>query len=99
MRDAVSGCEVSNQLFSFRVDVRSIENELRRGGFGESGYEVVELVGLEIEKPEDDPYRQKCDCACVRVDGMDELFREILQYAEDNDRDDWVRKLTPIIGS
>lgn len=57
MRDAVSGCEIKNQVFSFRVNVPSIENELRRGGFGEAGYEVIELIGIEVEKPEDNPYR------------------------------------------
>lgn len=57
MRDAISGCEITNQLFSFRVDVPSIESELRKGGFGEAGYEIVELIGMEIEKPEDNPYR------------------------------------------
>lgn len=57
MRDAISGCEVTNQIFSFRVDVPSIESELRKGGFGESGYEIVELIGIEVEKPEDNPYR------------------------------------------
>ena len=57
MRDAISGCEIANQLFSIRVDVPVIEAELRRGGFGESGFEVIELVGVEVEKPEDNPYR------------------------------------------
>lgn len=61
MRDAISGCQIDNQLFSIRVDIPSIEAELRRGGFGESGYEVVELIGIEVEKPEDNPYREQHD--------------------------------------
>ena len=61
MRDAISGCQVDNQLFSIRVDAPAIEAELRRGGFGESGYEVIELVGMEVEKPEDNPYREQHD--------------------------------------
>lgn len=56
-RDAISGCQVDNQIYSIRVDVPAIENELSRGGFGEAGYEVIELVGIEIERPEDNPYR------------------------------------------
>ena len=63
MRDVVSGCQIDNQLFSIRVDVPAIENELRRGGFGESGFESVELVGVEIEKPEDNPHQ--CECGAV----------------------------------
>ena len=35
----------------------AIESELRKGGFGDGGYEIVELIGMEIEKPEDNPYR------------------------------------------
>ncbi len=62
MRDAISGCEVTNHLFSFRVDVPSIENELRRGGFGESGYEIVELLGVEIEH---DKKVQQCCGTCA----------------------------------
>jgi hypothetical protein len=65
MRDAVSGCQIDNQLFSIRVDVPAIENELRRGGFGESGFESVELVGVEIERPEDNPYQCECGVADV----------------------------------
>lgn len=50
--DAASGAE-TNQLFSFRVDVPSIEQELRRGGYGPAGFDIVELVGVEIESQED----------------------------------------------
>lgn len=48
MKDAISGCATTS-LFSVSVDVPAIERELRRGGFGESGYEVVDLVGIEVE--------------------------------------------------
>lgn len=51
MRDAISGCEVTNQIYTIKVDVPEIENELKRGGFGESGFEIIELVGMEVERP------------------------------------------------
>ena len=57
MRDSHSGCQIDNQLFSIRFDSPAIERELRTGGFGESGFEIIELIGVEVEKPEDNPYR------------------------------------------
>lgn len=71
MRDAISGFEVTNQLFSFRVDVPSIENELRKGGFGPAGYEVVELIGIEIEKQEDSPRKSSYCTDCTNGNHSD----------------------------
>ncbi len=47
MRDAYSGCEVTNQIYTIDFIEPRIEAELRRGGYGESGFEVIELVGVE----------------------------------------------------
>jgi hypothetical protein len=47
IRDSVSGYEGSN-LFTIEFESESLEAQLRRGGFGESGFEVVELVGVEL---------------------------------------------------
>lgn len=46
MRDAISGCE-HESLFTMDLEIPELEEQLRKGGFGESGYEVIELVGME----------------------------------------------------
>ena len=57
-RDQYSGME-TDDLFSNRVDVPAIETTLRSGGYGgDSGYDQTSLVGVEIEKPEDNPYQK-----------------------------------------
>ncbi|MDZ4851725.1 MAG: hypothetical protein SGI77_20755 [Pirellulaceae bacterium] len=51
-RDAHSGYE-TDCLYTIDFSESRIESELSRGGCGESGYEVVELVGVElIAKPD-----------------------------------------------
>jgi len=48
MRDEVSGIQVDNQLFTIDVDVPEVEQQLRTGGFGESGFEVIDFIGFEV---------------------------------------------------
>ena len=46
-RDCVSGWEGS-QLFTIDIEVPEIERALTAGGYGESGYDRTELIGVEI---------------------------------------------------
>lgn len=43
----VSGCE-STRYETIDVDVPELEDRLRRGGSGENGYDVTDLVGVEV---------------------------------------------------
>lgn len=47
-----------DELYSIRVDVPTIERELCRGGYGSDGFDLVSLVGIEVERPEDNPYKK-----------------------------------------
>ena len=47
MHDAASGCSIDN-LFTLDVEVPELEQQLRKGGYGESGFEVIEMVGVEV---------------------------------------------------
>lgn len=46
-KDPVSGYE-GEHLYTFDTEVPSLEAELNAGGFGESGYECNELIGVEV---------------------------------------------------
>ena len=49
-RDAISGTQ-GVQYITVDFEAPDVEAYLRRGGFGESGFEAVELVGLEVLNP------------------------------------------------
>lgn len=49
-KDNMSGIQIENQVYSIPFDNPEIEKELRAGGFGETGFEVRELIGVEVEE-------------------------------------------------
>ena len=55
-KDNTSGIVIENQIYSIAFENHDIENELRAGGFGETGFEVRELIGVEVaESPSAEP--------------------------------------------
>ncbi len=48
-KDNMSGIQIENQVYSIPFENPEIEKELRAGGFGETGFEVRELIGVEVE--------------------------------------------------
>lgn len=46
-RDGISGAE-GEYLRSFDIDVPELQDALTDGGFGENGYEMPSLVGVEV---------------------------------------------------
>lgn len=57
-RDSISGATVDNQLYTIDFESPELEAELRAGGFGESGFDVRELIGVEVVrhcKPSEEP--------------------------------------------
>lgn len=64
MRDAVSGYQ-GESVYTLDFEEYRLEAELKRGGFGESGFEAVELVGVEYireapTRPFDLPFCPMC---------------------------------------
>ena len=57
-KDNTSGIVIDNQLYSLDFHHEGIQKELTAGGFGESGFEVRELVGIEAI---DGMEPQQCD--------------------------------------
>ena len=62
-KDGTSGIELENQLFTIDFENADIENQLKAGGFSESGFEVRELLGVEVF---DKPMPVQCDPPPVR---------------------------------
>lgn len=48
-KDSCNGAEVEN-FFTMDFEVPELEQQLRRGGFGENGYQFNQLVGVEVLK-------------------------------------------------
>ncbi len=46
IKDLHSGFE-GEQVYTLDFDAEALEKELRRGGFGESGYEAIDVIGIE----------------------------------------------------
>ena len=81
--DGTSGIELENQLFTIDFENADIENQLKAGGFSESGFEVRELLGVEVF---DKPMPVQCDPPPVRdykedmqkiVDANEKLVKEL----------------------
>ena len=82
-KDNTSGIVIENQIYSIAFENHDIENELRAGGFGETGFEVRELLGVEVF---DKPMPVQCDPPPVRdykedmqkiVDANEKLVKEL----------------------
>lgn len=51
-RDGISGAE-GEYFKTLDIVVPKLQDELCKGGFGESGYDMVQLVGVEVLPDED----------------------------------------------